>query len=107
MCFNRNVLVGLGVVALGVLAFAPSAFGAALPALVLLACPLSMVVMMRAMGGNRTSGAGSRCTTQAPAEEPVDAGATGRTDTELTRLRAEVDQLRAEVDDRRRAEPTA
>jgi hypothetical protein len=106
MCFNRKVLVGLGVVALGVLAFAPSAFGAALPVLVLLACPLSMVFMMRAMRGTSTSGGGDQCATQAPAKQPAEAHADGQADADLTRLRAEVDQLRAELDDRRRAEPT-
>ena len=79
-CFNRNVLIGLGVVALGVLALRPEAIGAALPVLALLACPLSMVFMMRGM--NRA--------------EPA---APETTDPEVVRLRAEVDQLRAELSD--------
>ncbi len=90
-CFNRNVLIGLGVVALGVLALRPEAIGAAVPVLVLLACPLSMVVMMRTM--NHTS---------APAGTipGADAGpAEAATDLEVVRLRAEVDQLRAELSD--------
>lgn len=106
MCFNRKVLVGLGVVALGVLAFAPSAFGAALPVLVLLACPLSMVFMMRAMGDRSTSGGGSQSATATPADQAAQAEANGPTGAELTSLQAEVDQLRAELDDRRRGEPT-
>ena len=51
MCFNWTVLVGLGAVAAGVLIFAPQAALAALPLLLLAACPLSMVVMMFAMRG--------------------------------------------------------
>ena len=87
-CFNRNVLIGLGVVALGVLALRPEAIGAALPVLVLLACPLSMVVMMRTMNHSNAS----RGTTESA--EPV----TG--DSEVARLRAEVDQLRAALGDK-------
>lgn len=89
-CFNRKVLAGLGVVALGLLVFAPGALGSALPALVMLACPLSMVVMMRGMSSAGRQGA-------EPAEPVADA--------ETTRLRAEVDQLRAELPERTRAEP--
>lgn len=79
-CFNRNVLIGLGVVALGVLALQPGAIGAALPVLVLLACPLSMLVMMRGM--NRANA------------EPETSTAP---DPEVVGLRSEVDQLRAEL----------
>lgn len=62
MCLNRNVLIGLGTVAVAVLVFAPSLFGAALPLLALAACPLSMIFMMRAM-----SGSGQACSTRSPA----------------------------------------
>lgn len=48
-CFNPKVLIGLGVIAVGFLLFAPKAFFAALPLLILAACPLSMVVMMVTM----------------------------------------------------------
>ena len=98
MCFNRKMLIGLGVVALGVLVLAPGAFGAALPVLVLLACPLSMLFMMRGMG--RGSGADERRTT-GRAAPGSDQAATELTDPELVRLRAEVDQLHAELADRR------
>ena len=52
MHLNRNVLVGLAVVALAVLAVAPQSFGAILPLLILALCPLSMIFMMRGMGGH-------------------------------------------------------
>lgn len=50
MCFNWKVLAGLGVLAVGVLAFQPQLFWTALPILAVLACPLSMLFMMRGMG---------------------------------------------------------
>jgi hypothetical protein len=93
-CLNRKVLIGLAVVAAAVFLVAPQAFGAALPVLILLACPLSMVFMMRGMAGQ-----------VAGADSPAETGATGATTpaeppAEVVRLRAEVDQLRAEVRDR-------
>jgi len=48
-CFDRRVLIGLGVVAAGVLLLRPSAFATALPVLVLAICPLSMLLMLRGM----------------------------------------------------------
>lgn len=59
MCLNRNVLIGLGAIAVAVLLFAPNLFGAALPLLILAICPLSMIFMMRAM-----SGGGQSCDSQ-------------------------------------------
>lgn len=88
MCLNPKVLIGLAAVALGVLAFAPQALGAALPALVLLACPLSMVAMM--WGMNRR-GHSTEDSSSAPAESTAT-----DTDLELARLRAELDQFKAE-----------
>lgn len=52
-CFNRNVLFGLAAAVLAVFLFAPSVASAAIPLLVVLACPLSMVVMMRGMSGGQ------------------------------------------------------
>lgn len=100
MCFNRNVLIGLGAVALGVLVLAPDAFFAVLPFLVVLACPLSMVVMMWAM--SRQGASGDQCRTGSSSrDESGDALAEGvdAPSSELVRLRAEVDQLRAELAD--------
>ena len=88
MCINWKVVAGLAAAGLGVYAFAPNLIGAALPILVLAACPLSMVVMMRAM-----SGRGS-CDTQKVASEG--GAATAASQDELAELRAEVAQLRAE-----------
>lgn len=90
MCINWKVVGALALVGLAVFAVAPNLVGAALPLLVLAACPLSMLVMMRAMSR------GGRCQTSSDAaagqsrSDPTDGAA------ELARLRAEVDQLRAE-----------
>jgi len=87
MCWNRKVLVGAGVIALGVLVFAPRMFGAVSPLLALAICPLGMVLMMRAMAGS-----GNRCRTDAPTEPTT----TRDPETEIVRLQAEIDRLRAE-----------
>ena len=55
MCLNWRVVAGLAAVGLGVWIVAPQLVAAVLPLLVLAACPLSMVFMMRAMQGHRTS----------------------------------------------------
>jgi len=51
LCFNKKVIGGLAAVALGTLVVAPQVFGRVLPLLFVLACPLSMVLMMRGMSG--------------------------------------------------------
>lgn len=81
MCFNKKVVAGLAIAGLGIYLFAPNVFGAALPLLILAACPLSMIVMMRMMPGseNRSCAAGK-----------------SQTDDELSQLRAEVERLRTE-----------
>ena len=64
--------------------------------LIIAACPLSMVVMMRAMSG------GSRCDTASSGTDSE--SNTDATPSEVARLQAEIDQLRAErvgVEERR------
>ncbi|MGH9152479.1 MAG: DUF2933 domain-containing protein [Acidimicrobiales bacterium] len=63
--------------------FAPNLFGAALPLLIVAACPLSMLLMMRMM-----SGSGNASCSTTPSQTSGDA--------ELAQLRAEVERLRAE-----------
>lgn len=79
-CLNWKVIAAVVAIGIGVYALAPGVAGGAVPLLVLAVCPLSMLLMMRAMGsmGSRTSELES-----------------GDRD-EMTRLRAEVDALRAE-----------
>ena len=79
-CLNWKVIAAVGAIGIGVYALAPGVAAGAVPLLVLAVCPLSMLLMMRAMGsmGSRTS-----------ERETVDRD-------EMTRLRAEVDALRAQ-----------
>jgi hypothetical protein len=58
MCLNWKVLVGLAAVVLLVGVVAPGFFWSAIPLLVVLVCPLSMIVMlfsMRSRQGNRVT----------------------------------------------------
>lgn len=58
-CLNRNVVIGLAAVAVALVVAKPSWLLTALPLLILAACPLSMMIMMRHMSGqsgSRTSG---------------------------------------------------
>jgi len=89
-CFNWKVLAGLGAVAAGLLVFAPGAAVAVLPLLLLLACPLSMGVMMFAMRGRGGNASGScHC---AEDEASVEAKRV-----RLAALREEVHQLQFEL----------
>lgn len=56
MCFDWRVLTGLGAVGLGVWLLAPQYVLSALPLLLVLACPLSMVVMAVMMRGSMGMG---------------------------------------------------
>jgi hypothetical protein len=80
---NPKVIAGLAAVAVGVIIISPDTFGRALPLLIGLICPLSMVGMVLAMsrGGNKATRAGD-------GSNPED-----RRD-ELSRLRSEVESLR-------------
>ncbi len=80
MCLNWRVGAAFAVVAGGIYLLAPSAFAAALPLLVVALCPLSMLLMMRAMG----SGSAKSCETPSNSTD---------TSEELAQLRAEVAEL--------------
>ena len=84
MCINKKVVAGLAVAGLAVYLFAPNLIGAALPLLILAVCPLSMVVMMRMMSGDKSK-AGS-----------PEQGETTDVDSELASMRAELARLRAD-----------
>jgi hypothetical protein len=64
MCLNWKVLAGLAVVGLLVLVVAPQFIGVALPLLLVAACPLSMLFMMRGMSGNGNANQTASQTTQ-------------------------------------------
>lgn len=57
MCLNWKVVAGLAVVGVIVLVLAPQYLWAALPVLLIAACPLSMLLMMRGMRGGGSQGA--------------------------------------------------
>ena len=82
MCLNKKVIAGLAVAAAAIYLLAPNLFGPALPLLIVAACPLSMLLMMRMMSGSGNAS----CNTD-PSETSGDA--------ELAQLRAEVERLRA------------
>ena len=95
-CFNPKVLGGLALTALAVFLFAPGASSAVLPLLVMAACPLSMVLMMRAMSGGQNSSRGSHAGQEHQTDAPGVGSSMSAAETEIARLRAEVDQLKAE-----------
>ena len=87
MCWNKKVVIGLIGAAVVVYFVAPGSVGSALPILLLAACPLSMVLMMKAMTG-------AKATTPETSEgAPPDRS----TSDEISRLRAEVAELRRTV----------
>jgi hypothetical protein len=65
MCLNPKVLAGLGAAGVAIYLIAPNLIAAALPILLLAACPLSMLLMM--WGMQHTQGQGQQTTQQ---EEP-------------------------------------
>jgi len=72
MCLNWKVLVGLAVVAALVGVAAPRFFFGALPVLLVLACPLSILFMMRQMGKRQQGSAEARgASCPACPEEPA------------------------------------
>jgi hypothetical protein len=87
-CFDKRVWAGAGVLAVVLLVADPHAGWAALPVLAGLACPLSMLFMMRGMRG----GAGGS------AAAPGASAASDRA-AEIARLRCDISQLRAGTSD--------
>ncbi len=78
-CLNWKVIAALAGFGVVTYALAPGLAAAAVPLLILAACPLSMLVMMRAMGS-------MGCKDQ---RDSADAD-------EVARLRAEIEALRAD-----------
>lgn len=95
-CLNWKVLAGLGVVGLGIYLIAPDLVAAALPILLLAACPLSMLFMMKAMHGSQGGSRNDRPGTDASTREE-----------ELARLRARRVALSDQIDALERDESRA
>ena len=69
LCLNWKVVAGLAAVGVGIWVVAPGLMWAALPILIVLACPLSMLFMMRGMSSGQ-------CAAQpAPEQQEIYAGA--------------------------------
>ena len=94
-CLNPKALIGLGAVGLVVWMVQPQLIRPILPVLFMLACPLSMVLMMRAMNRpaepERSEGAAA-----GRPSEPVDRVTELRE--RLARARAEEEVVRSELD---------
>lgn len=86
MCFDRRVLLALGAAGIGLWIAAPQVLAAAFPLLLLLACPLSMLFMMRGTGHAGAHGGGNA--TAATPQERVAA-------LELERARIDAEIARA------------
>ncbi|SRR5713226_5772694 len=105
MCLNKSVIAGLAAVALGTLVFDSRLFGRALPLLLVAACPLSMLVMMRGMKSNAGSATcsegrlmgGEPGTTAGQPGELVTPSASAQKKAELRELRDQVSLLRDEL----------
>ncbi len=87
-CWNWKVIATLAALGVGIYVLAPGVAAAAIPLLVLAVCPLSMLLMMRAMGSM------GRCSSR------DDDGADDANADAVARLRAEVAALRAERQER-------
>src|SRR6266699_5101946 len=92
MCLNWKVIAGLAVVALLVLVVAPQFIWAALPILLVAACPLSMLFMMRGMSGNGNATASQPA--QMQGEQVPVAGVTR--DEHLAALKSRMSSMQAE-----------
>ncbi len=92
MCMNWKVVAGLAVIGLGVWAIAPNLIGATVPLLLLAACPLSMILMMRGMGG---MGGGQSATQPAQTSQPT--RALGTPEEHLAELKARHEAIAAEI----------
>jgi hypothetical protein len=95
MCLNWKVLAGLAAVGVGIYFVAPDMVLAALPILLLAACPLSMLLMMWAMRGGPSE--------DQQASQEADAGLTR--EEHLTRLRWQQAALADRIDELEQDEP--
>ncbi len=88
MCLNWKVIAGLAVVGLGIWALAPGLAAAALPLLIVAACPLSMLLMMRGMQGGQ-------CASRPQQTGRIDRAGLTR-EQQLAELRTQLTDIRAQ-----------
>lgn len=90
MCLNPKVIAGLAAAGAGIYILAPGLLVAALPLLLLAACPLSMLLMGGAMMGGRGESHEERVSSPARGGDEQAA--------EIARSRSEVESLRVRAD---------
>ena len=88
MCLNPKVIAALAAVGVGVYLLAPNLVTAALPLLILAVCPLSMLLMGRAMMGEHAS-----VKSHDPQPGSQEAGASEAAGEEVRTLRAQVESM--------------
>jgi hypothetical protein len=66
MCLNWRIVAGLAAVGLGIWVVAPNLLAGAIPLLLLAACPLSMLIMMRGMQGSQCASTPQQVARPAP-----------------------------------------
>ena len=96
ICLNWKVVAGLALVAVGVWLLAPHLIGAALPLLIVAACPLSMLFMMRGMGSMGHSPAQNPTLHSDWSQRPVTVALSD--DERLADLHARIASIQAEQD---------
>ncbi len=102
ICLNWKAVAGLAVVGLGIWALAPGMWAAALPVLVVLACPLSMLFMMRGMRADgQVGGAACAMPSQGATAAPRALDAVSSVPTPIAGGRPSLAQLKAELDQTR------
>ena len=90
-CFNSKTFIALAVAGVAVFVLVPGAGRALGPLLIAAACPLSMLFMMRAMGGSANRTGADAATTTAGRSEAV---STTSSD-DLATLKARIAELEA------------
>ncbi len=96
-CFDKRVWIGLGALAVGLLIADPRAGWVALPVLAGLACPLSMLFMMRGMRRGSGVTATGVTATGAPGGERTAGSAAADRAAEIARLRSEIELLKGQA----------
>lgn len=92
MCINKRAVAAVAAVGVGLLVLSPRLGASLAPLLIMAICPLSMLLMMRAMNGRR-------------ADDDTTAPSVGDGDQQRRELEEEVNRLKAELTLRREDRP--
>lgn len=94
MCLNWKVIGGLAVVGLGIWTLAPGLAAAALPLLLVAACPLSMLLMMRGRQGSQCAAQPQQTVQPEQVRQPVAIG--GSREEQLAELKVQLARVQAQ-----------